>query len=92
MARRVMDLAGDMNIVASARIANDIRTLRPEYKNILHPIGDYAIKHGEKILLYNIYRDSDPNGIHREKIRYRKALLCKRPKEQAVGSSSTILR
>jgi hypothetical protein len=34
MARRVMDLAGDMNIVASARIANDIRTLRPEYKNI----------------------------------------------------------
>jgi hypothetical protein len=57
MARRVMDLAREMNIIASARIANDIRSLRPEYRNILHPIGDYSIKHGEKILIYNVYGD-----------------------------------
>jgi hypothetical protein len=55
MARRVMELARDMNIVASYRIANDFRTLRPEYKNIMHPIGDYSLKHGLKILIYNIY-------------------------------------
>lgn len=61
MARRVMDLAREMNIIASARIANDIRTLRPEYKNILHPIGDYSIKHGEKILIYNVYGDGFGN-------------------------------
>lgn len=61
MARRVMDLARDMNIIASARIANDIRSLRPEYRNILHPIGDYSIKHGEKILIYNIYGDGFGN-------------------------------
>jgi hypothetical protein len=61
MARRVMDLARDMNIIASSRIANDIRTLRPEYKYILHPIGDYLIRHGEKILIYNIYGDNFGN-------------------------------
>ena len=61
MARRVMDLARDMNIIASARIANDIRTLRPEYKSILHPIGDYSIKHGEKILIYNIFGENFGN-------------------------------
>lgn len=55
MARRVMDLALGMNIIASSRIANDIRTLRPEYKNIMHPIGDYSIKHGLKVLIYNVY-------------------------------------
>jgi hypothetical protein len=61
MARRVMDLAREMNILASARFANDIRMLRPEYKQILHPIGDYSIKHGEKILIYNVYGDDFGN-------------------------------
>jgi hypothetical protein len=61
MARRVMDLALGMNIIASSRIANDIRILRPEYKNIMHPIGDYSIKHGTKILIYNVYGDGFGN-------------------------------
>jgi len=61
MARRVMDLARDMNIIASSKIANDIRTLRPEYKNIMHPIGDYQLKHGLKILVYNVYGEGFGN-------------------------------
>lgn len=63
LTRRVMDLAGDMNIFASARIAEDIRNLSPEYKEILHPIGDYSIKHGEQLLLYNIYGNGFGNKI-----------------------------
>jgi hypothetical protein len=55
MARRVMDLADKMNILSSARFANDVKMLKPEYRQILHPIGDYQIKHGDKILVYNIY-------------------------------------
>ncbi len=55
LTRRVMDLAGDMNIFASARFADDVRALSPEYKEIMHPIGDYSIKHGEQLQLYNIY-------------------------------------
>lgn len=61
MARRVMDLADKMNILASARFANDVKMLRPEYKNVLHPIGDYQIKHGDKILIYNIYSNEVGN-------------------------------
>jgi hypothetical protein len=61
MARRVMDLARGMNIIASSRIANDIRTLRPEYKSIMHPVGDYSIKHGVKILIYNVYGEGFGN-------------------------------
>ncbi|MGH9993605.1 MAG: hypothetical protein ACREAZ_13420, partial [Nitrososphaera sp.] len=58
---RVMDLAEKMNILCSARFANDIKMLRPEYKSILHPIGDYQIKHGDKLLIYNIYGDEFGN-------------------------------
>lgn len=61
MARRVMDLAEKNNILCSARFANDVKMLRPEYKSILHPIGDYQIKHGDKILIYNIYGDDYGN-------------------------------
>ncbi len=57
MARRVMDLARSMQILASSRIANDISRLSPEYKYAMHPIGDYKIKHGEKLSIFNIYGD-----------------------------------
>jgi hypothetical protein len=55
LARRVMDLCGPMNIFASARIAQDIRKLSHEYEKTLHPIGNYSIKHGEELVIYNIY-------------------------------------
>jgi class 3 adenylate cyclase len=56
MARRVTDLAESMNIVASASFANNVKMLRPEYRNILYPAGNYKIKHHQDpILIYNIY-------------------------------------
>lgn len=61
MTRRVMDLAGDNQIFASSRIAEDIKNLSPEYKAIMHPIGDYSIKHGESLNIYNIYGDEFGN-------------------------------
>jgi hypothetical protein len=63
LTRRVMDLAGDMNIFASARIAEDTRKLSPEYKEIMHPIGDYSIKHGEELQIYNIYGNGFGNRV-----------------------------
>jgi hypothetical protein len=50
-----MDLAGDQNIFCSSRFAEDVRVLSPEYKEIMHPIGDYSIKHGEQLNIFNIY-------------------------------------
>jgi hypothetical protein len=61
MARRVMDLARGMNILASGRFAHDIGTLRIDYKKLLHAAGDYPIKHGQKILIYNIYDEEIGN-------------------------------
>src|SRR5437867_3908735 len=55
LTRRVMDLCGEMNIFASARMAEDVRKLSPEYNQILHPIGNYSIIHNEELVVYNIY-------------------------------------
>jgi len=63
LTRRVMDLAGDMNIFASARISEDILKLSAEYKKILHPIGNYSIKHGEELQLFNIYGEGFGNKV-----------------------------
>ena len=57
LTRRVMYLAGDQNIFCSSRYAEDVRVLSPEYKEIMHPIGDYSIKHGEQLNIFNIYGD-----------------------------------
>jgi hypothetical protein len=63
LTRRVMDLAGDMNIFASARIADDVLKLSAEYKKMLHPIGSYHIKHGEELQLFNIYGEGFGNKV-----------------------------
>ena len=55
MARRVMDLARPMQILASDVIALSIRKLNPENKSVIHETGLYEIKHNEKIRIFNIY-------------------------------------
>jgi len=55
IAKRVMDLCGPNQIFASDRIAKDLRALSEENKATMHPIGDYIIKHGDKLKIYNIY-------------------------------------
>jgi class 3 adenylate cyclase len=61
MARRVMDIAGSMNILVSSKLAQDIRDLRPEYRGLLHPVGDYSIKHRQKVLIYNAFDETVGN-------------------------------
>lgn len=75
LTRRVMDLAEDMQILASTNIAENIRKLSPEYKAILHPIGEYSIKHGESLSLYNIYGDKFGNRIAPRKSKIAKSNL-----------------
>jgi hypothetical protein len=55
MARRIMDLAKGMNILASEGFASDIQKLKRDYKKYLHSVGKYPVKHGEEIEVYNIY-------------------------------------
>jgi len=53
--RRIMDLGRAKNILASARFANDVQRLKPEFKKIMHLIGNYPIKHDELISICNVY-------------------------------------
>jgi len=57
-ARRVMDLGRSRSILANDIFANGVQKLRPEFKKLLHLIGDYPIKH-EKIPIYNVYGSVD---------------------------------
>lgn len=54
-AKRVMDLCEPNQIFASERIAKDLKDLTEENKATLHPVGEFDIKHNEKIMIYNIY-------------------------------------
>lgn len=81
MARRVMDLADKMNILASARFAADVRSLKSEYRQMMHLIGDYKIKHGDRISIYNIYTDAIGNKKAPPTDRSQKSLAAREVKE-----------
>jgi hypothetical protein len=55
MTRRVMDLAGDMQIYAASRVAEELVLKSTKYKEMLHFVQTYETNYGEKINLYNIY-------------------------------------
>jgi len=76
LARRVMDLCGSNQIFASMRIGDDISNLSPEYKEIMHRIGIYEVKHGTQLLIYNIYGKNFGNKIPPKKGKIQK------PKEE----------
>jgi len=76
LARRVMDLCGSNQIFASMRIGDDISNLSPEYKEIMHRIGIYEVKHGAQLLIYNIYGKNFGNKIPPKKGKIQK------PKEE----------
>ena len=53
--KRVMDLCDSNQIFTSRRLGDDVSNLSPEYKAIMHTIGEYEIKHEGKLFIYNIY-------------------------------------
>jgi hypothetical protein len=55
IARRVMDLGEDGHILLSTRMAEDLREISDDYKQIIKPVHDYSIKHGQTLLLYSAY-------------------------------------
>lgn len=55
IARRIMDLGEDGHILLSPRMAEDLREISDSYKQIIKPVHDYSIKHGQSLLLYSAY-------------------------------------
>ncbi len=57
MARRVMDLGEKMHILTSGGIAKTLGRLSPEYKSIMHPIGNYPVKWEGELDICSIYEE-----------------------------------
>lgn len=59
LARNVMDIGDDGHILVSPRMAETLRELSDEYKQLIKPLHDFSIKQGQTLLLYSVYG----NGI-----------------------------
>lgn len=66
-ARRVMDFGDDAHIMMSPTMAEGLRTLSDEYRQIIHPVHDVILKHGYTMLLYSVYGEDFGNKKHPEK-------------------------
>jgi Adenylate and Guanylate cyclase catalytic domain len=55
IARRIMDIGDDGHILLSARTAEDLREISDQYKQIIKPLHNYSIKHGQVLSLYSSY-------------------------------------
>jgi archaellum biogenesis ATPase FlaH len=57
-ARRVMDIGDNNHILIDGGLAQTLITLDDKYKEIIHYVGDYQIKHGQIIKLYSAYKEN----------------------------------
>ena len=67
LARRVMDFGDDWHILMSTRLAEDLRELSDEYRQLIHPVHDFTIKHGQTMLIYSAYGKDFGNLKHPSK-------------------------
>lgn len=55
IAKRIMDLGEDDHILLSNRVAEDIREISDQFRQIVKPVHDYTLKHGITMLVYSAY-------------------------------------
>ncbi len=63
LARRVMDMGNESHILLPSNMADDLLEMSDEYKNIIHPIHNFKIKHNEELLVYSVYGQDFGNKI-----------------------------
>ncbi len=64
LARRVMDFGDDGHILMSSTLAESLRELPDEYREIIKPVHDFVLKHGTTMLIYSVYGDGFGNKTH----------------------------
>jgi hypothetical protein len=67
LARRVMDFGDDWHILLSTRMAEDLREISDEYRQMIKPVHDFTIKHGQTMLIYSAYGKGFGNQKHPSK-------------------------
>jgi hypothetical protein len=65
IARRIMDLGNENHILMSSRMAEDLMELSDEYRQIIHPLGNVEIKHGQTMIVFSAFGEDfgNPNTI-----------------------------
>src|SRR5437016_6592936 len=56
MAQRVMDCGDAGHILLSKRVADDLEQY-PQWRSLLHELGECEVKHGQRISVVNMYDD-----------------------------------
>jgi class 3 adenylate cyclase/archaellum biogenesis ATPase FlaH len=69
LARRVMDIGDNGHILIERNLAEYMRNIDDEYKEYIHLVGDYSIKHGQIITLYTAYSKEFGSSEPPEKFR-----------------------
>src|SRR5437762_4169877 len=72
IAQRVMDCGDAGHILLSKRVADDLEHY-PQWRSLLHELGECEVKHGLRISLLNLYGDEAGNPELPEKFRQTKA-------------------
>ncbi len=57
-ARRVMDVGDNNHILIDGGLAISLLTLDDKYKELIHFVADYQIKHGQIIKIYSAYQEN----------------------------------
>ncbi|MFZ0511314.1 MAG: ATPase domain-containing protein [Candidatus Nitrosopolaris sp.] len=55
LARRVMDIGDSFHILLADRLAEELIGLKDEYRTTIRYVGDYHVKHGQRIKLYSAF-------------------------------------
>src|SRR5438552_134310 len=72
IAQRVMDCGDAGHILLSRHVADDVEHY-PQWRSLLHELGQCEVKHGLRISLLNLYGDEAGNAELPEKFRQAKA-------------------
>ena len=72
IAQRVMDCGDAGHILISKRVADDLEHY-PQWRSLLHELGECEVKHGLRISLLNLYDENAGNPELPEKFRQAKA-------------------
>ena len=83
MAQRVMDCGDAGHILLSKRVADDLEQY-PQWRSLLHDLGECEIKHGLRISLLNLYGDDAGNPELPDKFR--------RPNEERLSSTTAVAK
>src|SRR6478736_4368117 len=72
VAQRVMDCGDAGHILLSRRVADDLEHY-PQWRSLLHELGDCEVKHGARIHAVNLYSDDVGNPAVPEKLKAARA-------------------